>query len=95
MYDDAFCWISAVARALEDYQKRKEAGEIPEVLEEEEDIYAVAAEVGVRNVKRDETGHWHKTWFWDYRKVYHDFNIFTWYSTKFVVLHGDVLNICV
>lgn len=50
-----------MARALEDYQKRKEAGEIPEVLEEEEDIYAVAAEVGVRNVKRDETGHWHKT----------------------------------
>lgn len=34
----------ALARALEDYEKRKEAGEIPEV--EEEDIYAAAAEEG-------------------------------------------------
>ena len=35
----------ALARALEDYEKRKAAGEIPEV--EEEDIYAHAIETKV------------------------------------------------
>jgi hypothetical protein len=35
----------ALAKALEDYEKRKAAGEIPQV--EEEDIYAAAAETAV------------------------------------------------
>jgi hypothetical protein len=39
---------SALAQALEDYEKRKAAGEIPEV--EEEDIYATAAETAVCTV---------------------------------------------
>lgn len=38
--------LIALAKALEDYQKRKEAGDIPEI--EEEDIYAAAVEEGVR-----------------------------------------------
>jgi hypothetical protein len=37
---------TALEQALEDYEKRKAAGEIPEV-EEEEDIYATATETVV------------------------------------------------
>ena len=40
-----FFFASALARALEDYEKRKAAGEIPEA--EEEDIYAHAMETAV------------------------------------------------
>ena len=49
MVDLKFVFSLALTRALEDYEKRKAAGEIPEV--EEEDIYAAAAETAVCIVK--------------------------------------------